>query len=438
MTAQPNDASPRSGRRRRANGEGTVFQRRDGRWVAEASAPAGSLTPTKRITIYGRTQKEARDKLKAETQALERGRPRPSRVPTLAEYGARHFGHTLPTLVATGHNSPRTVEFYRHLWNIHVTPFLGHHRLTALTHDVLRDWQTNRAQTESTHTGKPLSPRTQQAVYGVLRAVLNEAIRDGLLERNPLSATGVRAPKGERGRPSALSDQTMTTLLRQVDGTWLHALIMLMYLTGARPGEAVGVCWADLDLEAGVWDISRTIARVPVDDGEGTTLGFSEPKTTSSKAPIALPRSAVEVLLEQRERLEQQRSGAERDGRRWAHLDLVFATRAGTPLALGNVLRKLKLQAGRAGVTEDVTLHRLRHTAATALLEEGVSVAVTSKLLRHTRLATTTDIYSHMTERIATEAADALEARFRRLHNDRCGAPTDSPAATRLPPTRHP
>ena len=120
MTAQPNAASPRSGRRRRANGEGTAFQRCDGRWVAEASAPAGSLTPTKRITIYGRTQKEARDKLKAETQALERGRPRPSRVPTLAEYGARHFGHTLPALVATGHNSPRTVEFYRHLWNTHV------------------------------------------------------------------------------------------------------------------------------------------------------------------------------------------------------------------------------------------------------------------------------------------------------------------------------
>jgi len=425
MTAQPNDALPRSGRLRRANGEGTVFQRRDGRWVAEASAPAGSLTPTKRITIYGRTQKEARDKLKAETQALERGRPRPSRSPTLAEYGAKHFSHTLPALVATGHNSPRTVEFYRHLWNTHVAPFLGHHKLAALTNHILRDWQTDRAHAISIHTGKPLSPRTQQAVYGVLRAVLNEAIRDGLLERNPLSGTGVRAPKGERGRPSALSDGTIIALLQQMNGTWLYPLIVLMYLTGVRPGEAVGVRWGDLDLEAGTWDISRTIARVPKDDGDGTTLGFSEPKTPSSKAPIALAASAVEVLLEQRTRLEQQKCSAERERRSWADLDLVFATRSGTPLALGNVLRKLKLQASRAGVTEDVTLHRLRHTAATALLEEGVSIAVTSKLLRHTRLATTTDIYSHMTERIATGAADALDARFRRLHGDNCGAPTD-------------
>ncbi len=423
MTVQPNDASPRSGRRRRGNGEGTVFQRRDRRWVAEASAPAGSLTPTMRITIYGRTQKEARDKLKAETEALERGRPRPSGVPTLAEYGARHFGHTLPALVATGHNRPRTVEFYRHLWNTHVAPFLGHHQLTALTNDILRDWQTDRAHATSIHTGKPLSARTQQAVYGVLRAVLNEAIRDGLLERNPLSATGVRAPKGERGRPSALSDGTIP--LRQMDGTWLYPLVVLMYLTAVRPGEAVGVRWADLDLEAGTWDISRTIARVPKDDGDATTLGFLEPKTPSSKAPIALAASAVEVLLEQRTRLEQQRCNAERERRSWADLDLVFATRSGTPLALGNVLRKLKLQANRAGVTEDVTLHRLRHTAATALLEEGVSIAVTSKLLRHTRLATTTDIYSHMTERIATGAADALDARFRRLNGDNCGVPTD-------------
>jgi len=128
-----------------------------------------------------------------------------------------------------------------------------------------------------------------------------------------------------------------------------------------------------------------------------------------------LAASAVEVLLEQRTRLEQQRCNAERERRSWADLDLVFATRSGTPLALGNVLRKLKLQANRAGVTEDVTLHRLRHTAATALLEEGVSIAVTSKLLRHTRLATTTDIYSHMTRRIATGAADALDARLRPL-----------------------
>ncbi|MGI8433408.1 MAG: tyrosine-type recombinase/integrase, partial [Nocardioidaceae bacterium] len=335
---------------------------------------------------------------------------------TLAEYGIKHFTRTLPALVATGHNSPRTVEFYRHLWNTHVVPFLGHHRLTALTNDVLRDWQTDRAQATSTHTGKPLSARTQQAVYGVLRSVLNEAIRDGLLERNPLSATGVRAPKGERGRPSALSDATIIALLRQIVGTWLHALVVLMYLTAVRPGEALGLRWADLDLEAGTWDISRTIARVPKDDGDGTTLGFSEPKTPSSKAPVALASTAVDVLLEQRQRVEQQRHKAEGEGRPWADLDLVFATRAGSPLALGNVLRKLKLQANRAGVVEDVALHRLRHTAATVLLEEGVSVAVTSKLLRHTRLATTADIYSHMTERIATEAADTLDARLKRLH----------------------
>jgi len=180
------------------------------------------------------------------------------------------------------------------------------------------------------------------------------------------------------------------------------------------------------DLKAGTWDISRTIARVPRDDGDGTKLGFSEPKTPSSKARTALAASAVEVLLlEQRTRLEQQRCHAERERRSWVDLDLVFATRSGTPLALGNVLRKLKLQANRAGVTEDVTLHRLRHTAAAALLEEGVSISVTGKLLRHTRLATTTDIYSHMTERIATGAADALDARLRRLHGDNCGVPTD-------------
>ena len=418
MTAQPNDALPRSGRRRRANGEGTVFQRRDGRWVAEASAPAGSLTPTKRITIYGRTQKEARDKLKAETQALERGRPRPSRVPTLAEYGARHFGHTLPAQVASGHTSTRTVMFYDFLWRTHVEPLLGHHKLTALTDDVLRDWVTDRAQVVSPRTGRTLSVRTRQAVYGVLRAVLNQAVRDGHIERNRLSSTGVRAPRGERPRVSVVSETPMVALLKQLAGTWLHTLVLLMYLTGARPGEALGAQWADLDLEGGTWDICRTLARVPRADGHGTRLGFDKPKTPGSQARIALPGSLVTELLRHRDRQDQKR----RQAQSWHDTDLVFSTSTGTPLALGNVLRKLKAEAKLAGVAEPVTLHRLRHTAATALLEEGVSAAVISKqVLRHAQL-TTTSIYTHRTDRIATQTAAVLDARYRRLHAE--AAPT--------------
>jgi len=338
MTAQPNDVLPRSGRRRRANGEGTVFQRRDGRWVAEASAPAGSLTPTKRITIYGRTQKEARNKLKAETQALERGRPRPSRVPTLAEYGARHFGHTLPAQVASGHTSTRTVMFYDFLWRTHVEPLLGHHKLTALTNDVLRDWLTDRAKVVSPRTGRTLSVRTRQAVYGVLRAVLNEAVRDGHIERNRLSSTGVRAPKGERPRVGVVSEPAMVALLKQLGGTWLHTLVLLMYLTGARPGEALGAQWADLDLEGGTWDICRTLARVPRADGHGTRLGFDKPKTPGSQARIALPGSLVDELRRHRDVQDQKR----RQAGSWHDMDLVFNTRTGTPLALGAWVRNTR------------------------------------------------------------------------------------------------
>ncbi len=131
----------------------------------------------------------------------------------------------------------------------------------------------------------------------------------------------------------------------------------------------------------------------------------------ASEATVVLPQAAVVVLRQHRAQQAAERLAAEL----WRDPDLVFTTTLGTPLDPRNVLRQLKVLASDAGIERNVRLHDLRHAAASGLLAEGVDITVTSKLLRHTRLATTSDIYSHLLEEVREDAATAMDDRLRRL-----------------------
>lgn len=142
---------------KRANGEGTVFQRKDGRWQAQKTLPADGLTPARRVTVYGRTQREALDKLRAAGQQAAQG-VTPGRTPTVAEYGEFWLGHTKRISVELGHLQATTVRNYRDIWSGHITPDLGHLRLDKLTPPLLRQWQSQKGSPDAS-VGRGLSRR---------------------------------------------------------------------------------------------------------------------------------------------------------------------------------------------------------------------------------------------------------------------------------------
>lgn len=392
---------------KRANGEGTCFRRQDGRWQGQHTV-TGPLGQSLRKTVYGKTQAEVRQKLRALQDQAAAGVVALGRPPrTLSALGQQWLNTKLVDDVAQGHLAGGTRTNYRNIWTTHIEPDLGHLRLDQLTPQRLRPWLTSKASQHS-RRGRPLSGRTQQLIYAVLRKALNDAVTDGLLPANPLRS--VRAPRASRSSASPLGTAEVCALLAVARADRIYPLLLLMLATGARPGEALAAAWSQMDLETGTWRIDRTLTRHEDDEGR-TTLGFKKTKTPTSEATVSLPAVAVAELRRHRTHQAVERLAAPG----WADPDLVFTTRLGTPLESRNVLRRLKELATSAGIARNVRLHDLRHTAASSLLAEGVDITVTSKLLRHSRLATTSDIYSHLLPEVRDGAAEVMSQRLTRL-----------------------
>src|SRR4051794_32301379 len=242
-----------------------------------------------------------------------------------------------------------------------------------------------------------LSPSTVRTIYTVLRGALDVAVRDGLLRRNP--AAVVKRPTVERQDAAYLTADDAHRLLDAIRGDRLEALFRLMLATGLRRGEALALHWSDVDLAKQVLRVRWTLSRT------STGLQLGEPKTAKSRRIVPLPRSAVSSLETHRERQDQDRLAA---GESWLDHDLVFTTELGTPLEPRNVLRRFEKLAHEAGL-RPVSLHTLRHTAASLLLAAGTHTKVVQEHLGHSSYAITADIYSHVTPSQQREVADRLD-----------------------------
>ena len=168
---------------------------------------------------------------------------------------------------------------------------------------------------------------------------------------------------------------------------------------GLRESEALGLRWADVDLEKGALTVRRGLHRV---GGQG--LVYEEPKADRSRRTVALPAQLVEALRAQRAAQLEERIVA---GPLWQDHDLVFAQPNGRPIERKSDWRSWKALLRAADVRE-VRLHDGRHTAATLLLSKGVHPRVVMEVLGHAQMRTTTDTYSHVMPALGRDAADRM------------------------------
>ena len=374
---------------RRANGEGSVFRRKDGSWSAELSYRDDHGT-LRRRTVYGRTQAAVRAKLRDARERIESGAPVKDASVTVAAWLEDWSTKSL----AASDRKQATKDLYATLARTHLVPTVGTIPLARLRpSDVEALIVTKR--------DAGLSASTVRTIYTVLRGALDVAVRDGLLRSNPAAA--VKRPGVERKEAQHLTADRAQSLLEAIKGDRLEALFRLMLATGLRRGEALALHWSDVDLDAGLLRVRWTLSRT----SQG--LQLDEPKTDKSRRTVPLPRSAVETLRAHRTRqLEEQRTAAEV----WQEHGLVFTTEIGTPLEPRNVLRRFEVFAERAGL-RGVTLHTLRHSAASFLLAAGTHTKVVQEHLGHSSYAITADIYSHVGPAQQREAADRLDQALR-------------------------
>lgn len=391
---------------KRANGEGTIYREAGGRWVGMVYVRTAEGA-RKRKTVRAATQKEVKKQLQEIVRLVDAGVPVSSRrAPTIKEFGESWVQQVLPQEVALGHISPRTADNYTTMWTTHVEPSLGHIRIDRLTPSLVRTWLAAK-QDATGRTGRPLGDRSRQLMHAVLRRALRDAMRDDLVLRNV--AALVPTPRVVRKPLEPLTKHEAKLVLVAARSDPQGALWLLLLSLGLRLGEALSLQWQDLDLDGATIRIQRSAGRVRgVPDAAGvraTELVVGRTKTPESSAMLALPQAVVAAL--RRHRVAQVKAQVAAGS--WSDTSLVFTTRSGGLLDGRNVLRAWKSFASKAGIERDTWLHLLRHSTGTFLLVQGVPMEVIKATLRHTRLATTADLYAHVTRELQRDAAVAMD-----------------------------
>jgi integrase len=363
---------------RRSAGEGSIRQRPNGSWEARYLT-AGNI----RQSVYGKTKREATDRLREALRDAERGvRPVSQQLTT-----ARYLDEWIASLAVR----PRTAESYGHIVRRYLVPALG-----AIPLAKLEPEHVGRMMRDLGERQPPLSPTSVRYTYVILRIALGRALKLGRVHRNV--ATLIDAPAKAHHELQPMSAEQARTLLASVEGDRLEALYRLAIASGLRQGELLGLRWQDVDLDAGTLTVQHTLQQ--------RTRTLATPKTERSRRTIAFDASTSESLRQHRVRQLEERLAA---GRRWQDGGFVFATSTGTPMDHRNLVRALHAALERAGIPRQ-PFHQLRHACATLLLESGEELANISKLLGHSSLATTADFYGHLTPDISRRAADRMGA----------------------------
>ncbi|MFD3005103.1 tyrosine-type recombinase/integrase [Thermus tengchongensis] len=364
---------------RRGKGEGSIFQRKDGRWAGFVTVGYGPDGRQKKKWVYGRTRREVAEKL---ARLLPKAGYAVVQDPGRLRLGdwLRHWADHRAKSKGL---RPATLNTYRHylqlLEPLASTPLP---RLNPLAIQALFAELAERG----------LSPSVRRHAYQFLKAALRDAVRAGLLERNPVEA--VDPPPSGQVRPArAWSAGEAAQFLKAAEGHRLYPMLALMLATGLRIGEALALRWEDWEGDR-LW-IRHTLRR----DG---TLGPT--KTPRSQGYLYLDPRTQALLAEHRLAQEEEKAVA----RRWEEHGLIFPSEVGTPLGYRSFLRTWKGLVQKAGVPY-VSPHGLRHTYTSLAFRAGLSPKEVAERLRHADPALALRVYQHLQEEDRRRAALGLD-----------------------------
>lgn len=376
-------------RTKRANGEGSLYQRPDGKWVAQVPIgryPNGTIKYKRYICA---TQKAARDRLREAQNELTRGQRIDEKVVTLAAY----LDHWLEHVIEPSDLQPKAKQGHAYYAGL-VQPKIGHIKLDQLTAEdierCLNELRRGGGRHGSGHAASSLAH-----IRNTLRKALGHAVRNGRLPRNV--AIDAAPPKVRRGEIHPFSEEEAGRLLDAVAGHRLASLYAVALTLGLRRGELLGLLWEDIDWSGATLRIRRQLEDLPGEEARLKPLL----KTQSGRRDLPLPEELRRRLLIHR---DEQALERERAGDAWREHGLVFASLVGTPITPRNLDRHYKALLRRAGLP-DRRLHDLRHTFATLMFRRGLDVVMVSRMLGHASVQITIDIYIHWLPKDSSAAA---------------------------------
>jgi len=387
---------PRKKQGRAANGESSIYRSEaDGGWHGYVSVGVKDNGRPDRRHVRGKTRAEVAEKVRKLERARDEGKVRTAGASWTVE---RWLTHWLENIVAPPTISENAYEAYEVAVRVHLIPAIGAHRIERLEPEHLE--KLYRAMVKA-----GAKPGRAHQVHRTIRAALGEAQRRGHLVENP--AAIARAPKVEEEEVEPYSVDEVQRILATAVGDRLAARWAVALALGLRQGEALGLMWSDIDLDAGTLVVARSRLRPRWKHGCAEPCGRKpgycprraaareETGATKSRAGrrgIGLPGPLIDLLRAHRERQQQERLAA---CDLWQDTGYVFTTVTGLPVSPSTDYHAWKKLLANAGVAER-RLHDARHTAATVLLLLGVPERTVMAVMGWSNTAMTAR-YQHVT-----------------------------------------
>ena len=372
--------------KRRANGEGSIRKRSDGRW--EGRYTAGHDPETGKAiykNVLGKTQAEVKDKLKKaieETAGLDVIK---AEKYTLGQWMDIWFENYAKIKVR-----PSSHQTYRGYIDNHIKPHIGKIPLSKLSSLELQKFYKKLLgngrvkRLESQKQPKGLSAKTVRNINQVISSALDLAKEQKLIATNPTDSCAL--PKVEHKEMQTIPAEDLAKFLREARASGVYEMYYIELATGLRRGELLGLKWSDIDFANRVIRVQRQVARI---NGEIVEAPL---KTKNSYRNISISEDTAEVLKAQREKVDSE---------------YVFPSPNGGPISPDSVNHMLQRVLERAGLPK-VRFHDLRHTFATIALQNGVDIKTISGMLGHYSAGFTLDTYAHVTTAAQKEAANTL------------------------------
>ncbi|CAL9508286.1 Tyrosine recombinase XerC [Streptomyces sp. enrichment culture] len=397
---------------KRANGEGSIYPYKNGYaayvWVTK---PDGKRA---RKYAYGKTREEVHEKWLNLHAEAKRG-PVATRHPTVSTFLAYWLDSVVKPNLA-----PLSYVSYEGSVRLYIAPHLGPKRLDRLTVRDVREWLTKLAAVcQCCAQGKDAkrepsrrkccaigeccesypSRRVVQAARDALRAALSHAVSEELISKNVASLVKVPKPRRRRIKPWSVAEASQFLTDAAARDDHLFAAWVLVLCLGLRRGEVLGLTWKSVDFERGELYVDHQIQRA------GRQILHRETKTEESDDFLPLPALCLKAL---RMRRAQQVGDRKAAGELWQNShDLVFTTKYGTPIEPGNMTRMFALRARRAGLRV-IPLRNTRHTCSSLLVALKVHPKVAQRILRHSQIAMTMEVYAEASEEEVRSAIGKL------------------------------
>ena len=374
--------------KKRANGEGNIRKRKDGRWEGRYTAGYDEKTGKRMIkNVLGKTQAEVKEKLAkavAEAGSVD--------VRRADEYTLGTWLQTWYELYAKPHLRFPTAEYYRRGIELHITPRIGDIPLKKLTgrdlQGLYKDLREHGRLREAQKGKQPgLSDSTIRGIHTMLHNALDRAVKERLIVRNP--ADDCVPPKIPKHEMKILPPEQIKSYLTAAEQRGVLPMFYLELISGLRKGELVALQWSDLDIENKTISVSKQAGRNNAGEPDITRT-----KTENSIRKISIPQEAVDLLVTEHQK---------HPGSPW----MFPSPKTGEmyhPDSVVNIHKKILKDAG----LEHLRFHDLRHTFATLALQNGVDMKTVSSMLGHFDAGFTLRTYTHVTRQMQESAAEKM------------------------------